>query len=135
MTLKLPSSVLGGPELRRDLEALQGGLSRELTKLKREAADLLATTTVGNTPVGPGPQSPRDDLPHIRDTIVGRAAGVVAFHPGSLVTEFGGPIRPRGVTIQIPARHMAAEALREDFAVVEELLDEAIDALVASTIR
>lgn len=133
--LKLRSQVLGGPELRRDLEALQVGLGRKLTDLRRWAADELARTTAGNTPLGPGPQSARDNLPHMRDVTVGRAAGVVAFHPGALPTEFGGTIRPRGTAIQIPARHQASRALQAEFARVEQMLERQMDELVASTVR
>jgi anthranilate/para-aminobenzoate synthase component II len=131
----MQSSVLGGPEFRADLEALQIGLGRKVTELRRQAAEELARTAAQFVPLGPGPQSPRDNLPHIRDTIKGRAQGVVAFHPAGLVTEFGGTIKPRGAAVRIPARHQAAKALQVEFARVEELLSTAMDELIASTVR
>jgi hypothetical protein len=121
--------------LRQDLEALQIGLGRELTALKRSAAETLARSTRANTPLGPGPQSPHDALPHIRDTITARAAGVVSTHPAALVHEFGGTIAPRGVPIRIPRREMAARALRENATQIERDLAAAVERLIATNVR
>lgn len=135
MALRFTTSALGGPELRRDLEALQVGLSRELAVLRRDAAEQLSRATAANTPFGPGPQSERDNLPHIRNTIAARATGVISTHPAALVHEFGGTIEPRGVPIRIPRREMAARALAENLVSIEQQLALEVEQLIASTIR
>lgn len=135
MALRFTSSVLGASEMRRDLEALQIGLGAKLTDLRREAAEILARQTAANAPYGPGPQSPRDNLPHLRDTITSRASGVVSTHPAALVHEYGGTIEPRGVPIQIPRREMAARAVLTEGQRVEETLARSLDDLLASTVR
>lgn len=131
MAIRLAASALAGAtELRRDLDAIQMGLGRELTRIRRAAAERLAETTRPLTPLGPGPRSPRDNLPHIRNTIVGRASGVVARHPAGGLLEHGGSIRPRGTVIQFAGRHMAARALSADHQLIEQLLENEIAALI-----
>ena len=102
-------------ELRRDLESFQLGLGREVSRIKADAAQMIADKAKPLTPLGPGPipgrRHPSDALPHLRDTIkaTGRGA-VVSDHPAALVHEFGGTIEPRGTPIRIEASHMAERA-------------------------
>lgn len=102
------------PDVRRDFESVKAGLGRELTALLRSEADTVARATKPFTPLGPGPTSAKDNLPHIADTISGAAlptgAAVVTTHPGGPVLEYGGTISPRGHPITFKQHAMAHKA-------------------------
>ncbi len=135
MAATLRAKGFGGRELARDLESVKAGLSRELTAMKREAAELVATGARGNMRYGPGPRlaakNPNDDrLPHIRDTISGQARGVVSSHPAAKVWEFGGTIAPSGAPIQIPRLEMAQRAGRDRQDDIERLMADRVEDLL-----
>lgn len=126
-------------ELRADLESAALGLGREVSKVKRDAADEIAKAARPLTPRGPGPiagrKNPSDALPHIADTIKGSARGVVSDHPAALVTEFGGTIRPRGSDIQIHAAHMAEKAGDAKVRDVERQMQQDVERLLSRIVE
>lgn len=115
----MPSTIRAGfqnvGEVRRDLDSVQLGLGRSLTEVLREESGPLAQLTRQLTPRGPGPQSPRDNLPHVADTIIGNATAttltIQSTHPASGWLEWGGTIEPRrGQRITIRGHGMAHRA-------------------------
>ncbi len=135
MTQTVRVGIQGLRETQRDLEAVSLGLGRELARVIREGADSLVPAARSNTPFGPGPQSARDNLPHIGDTLSARAsattASIVSSHPGAPVHEYGGEIAPKGVPITIRQSAMAHRAGEQELPRFERDLKSAIDALVA----
>lgn len=133
-TLRLRTDFDRLKDLQADLEAVQIGLGRQVASAKSEASGIIAGRARRLTPVGPGPiagaKHPDDRLPHIRDTIRGTARGVVTTHPGGLVHEWGGTIRPRGAPIQIRRSAMTQKGAAREQARVERLLDRRVDELL-----
>jgi hypothetical protein len=121
-------------ELRKDLEAVQLGLGKELDLALAESVAPIAIRARELAPYDPNHRDDRKDkLPHLRDTIAPRigpgTAQVVADVRGP-VWEYGGHIEPRGVRIQIPRRQMAHRALDEKAAEVERALDTRLERLL-----
>ncbi|MDQ3730316.1 MAG: hypothetical protein M3355_12095 [Actinomycetota bacterium] len=131
--------VHGLGELRRDLDAVSLGLSREVSLALKRAAETVLPTVKAFTPVGPGPepnrQHPHDQLPHIRDTLAARSTGTVAQivsdHPGAPVHEWGGTISPGGGAIRIAESAMAGRAGQAHIEDVERVMADGIDRLCA----
>ena len=121
-------------ETRRDLNSVELGLGRELSGPLRRGADGIATKAGPFTPRGPGPQSSRDVLPHIGDTILGAAFGsgavVVSTHPGAPVLEYGGTISPKGYPIVFPSHAMAHKAGEAELPRIESEITLQINALL-----
>lgn len=136
MASTIKASLEGTVEIRRDLESVRLGLGRELTALLRSEGDVIARRTVPLTPVGPGPQSPRDNLPHVASTISGAAipsgVAVVSSHPAGPVLEYGGTIAPRGTPITIKQHAMAHKAGELDLPRLESEVSRRVNALLAA---
>lgn len=136
MASTLTVSAPDARELGRDLDSAAGRSAHEVRKVRRAAADLVARRARLLTPVGPGPRvgakNPNDRLPHIRDTITGRPAGVVSSHPGAVVHEFGGTIAPNGGAIAIKRSAMAERAGKQKRRNVELLMRDRFDELLRS---
>ncbi len=124
----------GVAEVRRDLESVRLGLGKELTAVLRGEGDPVARETAVLTPTGPGPQSAKDNLPHVAATISGAAlpngVAVVATHPAAPVLEFGGSISPRGHLIRFPSHAMAHKAGEAALPRIEAAVTRRIDALL-----
>lgn len=138
MPSRLVVDAPNATEFARDLESIQVGMEKRVGAVRREAADIVAGRARRLTPVGPGPiagaKHPDDRLPHIRDTIAGRVAGVVTTHPGGVVHEHGGTIAPRGArvqTIRIAKSAMARKAGARETPRIEALLARRFDELLA----
>ena len=106
----------------------------------QDAQPLLATTKA-LTPYGPGPYvgaDPDSDsaLAHIRDMLAVHVAGgtisLVASHPGAVVHEFGGTIRPRGVPITFKEQAMARRAAVQHLPEIERAVDARIARLLSN---
>lgn len=101
-------------EVGRDLESVRLGLRRELNDVLRGAGDIVARKAKALTPRGPGPQSEKDNLPHIGATLSGAALptgiAVVSSHPAAAVLEYGGTISPKGHPITFKQHAMAHKA-------------------------
>lgn len=130
-TFKVHTADLRG--LRQDLESVQLGLGRELTRILREEARLIAAGAIANTPIGPGP-TPGNPEPHMASTIASRAtatgAAITSTHPGAGVLEYGGTIAPRGTPITIAQNAMAHRAADDQRAAFERRVGQRIDALL-----
>lgn len=144
MALTLRATVHDVTELIRDLDAIETGLGREISAAIENELDPLLASLIAHTPVGPGPNvnaDPDSDaaLPHIAETYKTRVdrfgVKIVSEHPAVLVTEFGGEISPRGVTIRIPRHEMAQLAIDEHEAELAQRIQDALDRLIASTTR
>lgn len=126
----------GIQDVRRDLESVRLGLGRELTAVLRSEGDTLARKTSGLTPRGPGPQSARDSLPHVADTISGAAlpggVAIVSSHPAAPVLEYGGTIAPRGVPITIRQHAMAHRGGEQDLGRLESEVSRRVNALLTA---
>jgi hypothetical protein len=135
MASTLKASFQNVQDVRADLESVQLGLGRELSAVIREAGQPLAQRAAALTPRGPGPRSPRDNLPHVAETIIASpiATGVqvVSTHPAAGWLNFGGTIRPhRNQPIRIPGHGMGEKAGEQLIGRVEQRLSERIDALL-----
>ncbi len=108
--------------LSADLESFQLGLGREVTKMKRDAAEIVASQARRNAPVLTG---------GLRDSISGQARGVVSNVPQGPVWEFGGTIRPRGYPINIPRSEMATRAGQTEVGRVEDMMAREAERLLA----
>jgi hypothetical protein len=130
----IKASFHGVQDVRKDLESVRLGLGRELSALLRSGVDSVARKTSGLTPRGPGPQSLRDNLPHVAETISGVAiptgVAVVSSHPAAPVLEYGGTISPRGVPITISQHAMAHRAGDAELPRLERDLTARVDALL-----
>jgi len=127
-------------ELRQDLEAVADGLGRVLAEGIAADAQPLLTETRALTPLGEGPRATADvdsddSLPHIRDTLEVQVRGgtlaLTSTHPGAIVHEWGGTIRPHGAPIQIRRSAMARRALVSQLPLIEESVAARIDQLIA----
>jgi hypothetical protein len=121
-------------ETRASLDAIADGLSRALSEGIRQDAQPLLVATKALTPYGPGPRGGKDDLPHIRDTIdvsvSGGTIAIIASHPGAIVHEWGGTIKPRGVAIKFKEAAMARRAAVQQLPAIERNIDARIDRLL-----
>lgn len=121
-------------QLRADLESVELGLGREVNEALREGAEPVRLQAAANTPVGPGPQSAKDNLPHIAETLqtVPRAYGaaIVSRHPGAGVLEYGGTIAPKGKPIHFTPHEMARRAGEEKAGEVQNRVVAALDRLL-----
>lgn len=138
--MKLSADWENIAELRRDLEAVADGLGRVLAEGITADAQPLLTETRALTPLGEGPRPTADpdsddSLPHIRDTldvqVRGGTLALISTHPGAIVHEFGGTIRPHGAAIQIQRSAMARRALVSQLPQIEESVGARIDQLLA----
>ena len=102
--------------------------------IAQDAQPLLATTKA-LTPYGPGPRigaDPDSDsaLAHIRDMLAVQVTGgtisLIASHPGAVVHEFGGTIRPRGVPIKFREQAMARRAAVQHLPEIERAVEARI---------
>jgi hypothetical protein len=126
-------------EVRRQLNAIEIGLPKELTSELEESSRYLVGLTRLLTPVGPGPGPwlghSDDDLPHMRDMFEVQARGgtiaLITTHPGGLVHEWGGTIQPAGQPITIKRSQMGHRALKTELPRLEAAVIERIDALIA----
>lgn len=126
-------------ELRRDLDAIKDGLGNALAQgLAEDAAELLASAKA-LTPFGPGPEPTADEdsdnaLPHIRDTLAvtvnGGTIALTSTHPGAIVHEWGGTIRPNGAPIDIATAAMTRKAAVAELPDIERAVEQRIDRLV-----
>src|SRR5256885_301971 len=133
MAVTVRARILGIAEIRRDLEAVELGLGRELSAALKEGAELALPRARELTPEGPGPNGPGENaLPHIAETLeattVGGTAGAIATsHPGGPVNEYGGHIqlnrgRERGeLRIDFRPHAMAHQAGEEKLPEIEAL--------------
>ncbi len=123
-------------DVRRDLESVRLGLGRELTALLRSSGDSVARKTGTLTPRGPGPQSVKDNLPHIGSTMVAVATttgvAVATTHPGGAVLNFGGTISPRGVPITFERHLMAQKAGEAELPGLERDVTRRVNDLLAA---
>jgi hypothetical protein len=126
-------------ETRRALEAAADGLGRALNEELAKDAQPLLVTTRALTALGPGPYPGADPdsdnaLPHIRDmysvVVAGGTISLIAHHPGAVVHEWGGTIRPRGVPITFKAEAMARRAAVKELPEIERAIDERISRLL-----
>ncbi len=121
-------------DLQRDLESVELGLGRAVRDELVDAAEPVRLRTAENTPVGPGPQSAKDNLPHIGETIQVSprvdGAAIVSRHPGAGVLEYGGTIAPKGTPIQIAPHEMARKAGEQKAGEVQRRVLAAIDRLL-----
>ncbi len=108
--------------LAADLESFQLGLGREVTKMKRDAAEIVASQARKNA---------RVDTGELRDSISGQARGVVSNVPQGPVWEFGGTIRPRGYPIRIPRSEMATRAGQTEVGRVENMMAREAERLLS----
>lgn len=133
-TLRVPLTVDLG-DLFQELQSVELGLGKVLKAALKDAGDLAARRTAELFPRGPGPQSAKDNLPHIADTITGYAtqsyAQVVSDHPAAPVINFGGTISPRGVEIFFPTKLYAQQAGEQVLPQIQERLQGEIDRLTA----
>jgi hypothetical protein len=112
----------------RALEQIETGLGAVVTAVLQGAAGDIASGARAFAPFDPEHRLDRKDgLPHIRDTLFGRARGetaeVVSTHPGALPWEWGGSIEPRGVKIRIPRRAMAHRSADERLDALAEMVE------------
>ncbi len=144
MALKLRAAVHDVAELIRDFEAIEVGLGHAVQDAIEGELEPLLASLIANTPIGPGPNlnaDPDSDaaLPHIAETYETRVdrfgVKIVVRHPAGIVTEFGGTISPRGVTIRIPRHEMAQGAIDEHEATLTQRVQDALDRLIASRTR
>ena len=121
-------------ELHSDLESVELGLGQSVRDAMVESAEPVRLQTAANTPVGPGPQSPKDNLPHIGETIQVSprvdGAAIVSRHPGAGVLEYGGTIAPKGTPIHIAPHEMARKAGDQKAGEVQRRVLAAIDRLL-----
>jgi len=126
--------VYGLRETARDLEAVADGLGRLIPAAITRAAEPIVARARSLTPVGPGPQGPRDNLPHIASTLYaqpsGEGAAIVSPHPAAPILEYGGTIAPRGVPITIRTVAMAHKAADQLLPQVEQDIEDRIAALI-----
>lgn len=136
MAQTIHAAFQGVTDVRNDLESVRLGLGKELTAVLRSEGDTVAREAAGLTPKGPGPQSARDNLPHVADTITGAAlptgVAIVSTHPAAPVLEFGGSISPRGHLIRFPQHAMAHKAGEADLPRLEAAVTRRIDALLVA---
>lgn len=136
MASTIRASFQGVGDVRADLESVKLGLARELTAVLRGEGDAIARDAKPLTPLGPGPQSARDALPHIADTLSGAATAtglaIVSSHPGAGVLEYGGTIAPRGHPITFEAHAMAHKAGEAALPDIESEVSQRINALLAA---
>ena len=126
-------------EVRRYLASVDVGLSRALAEgIESDAQPLLAETKA-LTPYGPGPRlnsPPTSDnaLPHIRETLAVLVRGgtilLRSSHPGAVVHEWGGTIRPNGSAITIHEAGMARRAGLIELPRLEQAVQGRIDRLI-----
>jgi hypothetical protein len=126
-------------EVRRYLASVDKGLSRAVAEgIESDAQPLLAETKA-LTPYGPGPSlhsPPTSDnsLPHIRETLSVLVRGgtilLRSSHPGAVVHEWGGTIRPHGSPITIHEAGMARRAALIELPALETAVQSRIDRLI-----
>jgi hypothetical protein len=139
MPMRLSASFENITEVREYLNSIADGLDRALLEgLIQDAQPLLATTKA-LTPYGPGPRPTADPdsdgaLPHIRDmlavTVSGGSIALIAHHPGAVVHEWGGTIRPRGAPIKFKEQAMARRAAVQQLPEIERAVDDRISQLI-----
>ena len=125
-------------EVRQDLDSVSLGLSRAITAMLRDNAQIVAGRTATLVDRGPGPRGPRDPLPHIADTIGAQVTGtsmlITSEHPAAPVFEWAGQgqatIAPRGVPITITRRAWAHKAGEQTLDRIERDLTSRIDDLI-----
>ena len=126
-------------DIRAQLEAIADGLGRALAEGIAQDAQPLLATTKALTPFGEGPRATADPdsdaaLPHIRDmlavTVSGGSIALIAHHPGAVVHEWGGTIKPRGTAIHFKEAAMARRATVQHLPEIERAVDERIGRLL-----
>lgn len=134
MANTIRAGFAGVDAVRRDLEAVAEGLGTFLRPVLRSAAQPVLDLTQGLTPVGPGPQSRTDRLPHVRETwrigVQANGVNIYSLHPAAPLLEFGGTIAPKGHPITFAAHGMALTAGKQQQSAVEARVEAGIDALI-----
>lgn len=125
----------GGAELRADLEAIEIGLSRELSRALKQGAGLIVEGAHPLTPYDTlHDESRKDELGHIRDSLyaiaLGSGSAVASRHPGAVVHEYGGEIAPNGTPFQIKRSEMAHTAGDAALDAITAVLEQRINALL-----
>lgn len=120
--------VLGVRELDEALSGLSDGMDRELAAALQQTAQAVVPEARRLTPRGPGPQSARDNLPHVAETIFATAAGrfaqIVSPHPAAGWLEYGGTVHPNRHRITIAGHAMAHRAAESQLDRLESELEE-----------
>lgn len=133
--MRLAASFEGLTEVRALLESAADGLGRALAEGIAQDAQPLLATTKALTPLGPGARATADPdsddaLTHMREmlavTVHGGTITLIAEHPGLVVHEYGGTIRPRGVPIKFKTQAMARRAAVIQLPEIERNVDARI---------
>ncbi len=116
--------IEGLAQLRRDLRAIDAGLSRELNVELRQTVNIAARDAATLAPRRTGKLA-RSYKPFTR----GNIAGVRSPLPYAPVNEYGGTIRPRGVPIDIRRSQPVSRAVERNADRIAEELGDRIEDL------
>lgn len=126
-------------ELRRDLDAVEVGLGREVSKALLSAAEPMLATAVAGAPFdathrGWKGRDVEDDPGHLRESLHLQPTpyGVALYttHPGGAVHEYGGTIAPKGHPFTIKRSAFAETAGETHAGRLERRAEDSVDDLL-----